>query len=790
MEMFKQMAISAPIAMVIIFLLMLFFFRKLVLVLSPMIVAMVSVISTMGLLVMTGNTVHIMSSMIPIFIMPIAVLDAVHILSEFFDRYPETRKRRETILAVMNTLSRPMLYTSLTTAAGFASLALTPIPPVQIFGLFIAFGVLCAWVWTVVFIPAFITFIPKKSLENFGHRDTGHDEAPSSLMGRFLAATGRLTTSKARAVLALTIVVSAVAVVGITRIRINDNPTKWFNAKHPIRVADRVLNAPLRGHLHGLPGPRAGPGRDRGSRTRSQRWRGNACRPRRRTWKGTSPGSRRSSPSSRPRRTASRSAWPMRPPRPVRPAARHGSTPSMPSPRRKPMRPRAMRPFAWDETLLFIDRERGRDQLFKRPEVLRYVEGLQAALNGLDVVGKSNSLPDLVKTVHRELFEGNPERFTIPDTSNAVAQCLITFQNSHRPHDLWHFVTPDFRKSVVWVQLRSGDNVDMQRVVRAADDYVAANPPPAGLVPRWFGLTYINVVWQDKMVSGMLEAFFGSFLIVFFMMTLVFRSALWGFLSMVPLTVTIGLIYGVIGLIGKEYDMPVAVLSSLSIGLAVDYAIHFLARSRELREKHGTWAATAGPVFRRARPGHLPQRHRGGGGLPALAGGAARALQDGGHLHRRHPPRRGSRIPPDPARSDQGTREAPFPGDREGEFHLPLRDLRLRRSEPSLAGRGERPPVHDRGMERADLAEPGRHRGARRDLPAFEPGQAVPRRRAAGRCRFRGFHELERSLSMVSPYDLDRCRHCDVDTDRDAPLGAGCRKERRPARTPPPRRPS
>ena len=46
---------------------------------------------------------------------------------------------------------------------------------------------------------------------------------------------------------------------------------------------------------------------------------------------------------------------------------------------------------------------------------------------------------------------------------------------------------------------------------------------------------------------------------------------------MVPLTVTIGLIYGVIGLIGKDYDMPVAVLSSLSLGLSVDYAIHFLA---------------------------------------------------------------------------------------------------------------------------------------------------------------------------------------------------------------------
>ena len=97
-----------------------------------------------------------MSSMIPIFIMPIAVLDSVHILSDFFDRYQDTKSRRETMRHVMGTLFTPMLYTSLTTAVGFLSLALTPIPPVQVFGLFVAFGVMVAWVLTVTFIPAFV----------------------------------------------------------------------------------------------------------------------------------------------------------------------------------------------------------------------------------------------------------------------------------------------------------------------------------------------------------------------------------------------------------------------------------------------------------------------------------------------------------------------------------------------------------------------------------------------------------------------------------------------------------
>ena len=58
-----------------------------------MIVAMVTVIATMGLLIGLGFPVHIMSSMIPIFLMPIAVVDSVHILSDFADRYPSISGR-------------------------------------------------------------------------------------------------------------------------------------------------------------------------------------------------------------------------------------------------------------------------------------------------------------------------------------------------------------------------------------------------------------------------------------------------------------------------------------------------------------------------------------------------------------------------------------------------------------------------------------------------------------------------------------------------------------------------
>ncbi|MBE3069915.1 MAG: MMPL family transporter, partial [Planctomycetes bacterium] len=617
-EMFKQMAISAPLAMLVIFILMFVFFRKVLLIVQPLILAMASVIWTMGLLIATGQTIHIMSSMIPIFIMPIAVLDAIHILSEFFDRYQETRDRRRTILRVMDTLFMPMLYTSLTTAAGFASLALTPIPPVQTFGLFVALGVMVAWGLTITFLPASIQFIPQRYLENFG-LVKGHEEEHSRApMSRLLRWAGRGTYRWAKPILALTVVAAVVAGYGISRIRINDNPTKWFEASHPIREADRVLNAHFGGTymaylaLADDADPAASPAfvKDLAARLTARGKELAADYP------------------------AAPQAFEHLAAEAVRPEPAEGPVDGARAPGREALlgrladlaetRLRAAEgdeADAWDQAALFMGAERQKGQVFKQPEVLRYIARLQQHLLTIGAVGKSNSLTDIVRTVYRELMEGRAENFRVPDSANAVAQCLMQYQSSHRPQDLDHFVTPDYKRTSLWVQLKSGDNRDMQQVVDSVEAYVAANPPPVALRHDWFGLTYINVIWQDRMVVGMLQSFMGSFLVVLLMMTVLYRSALWGLLAMIPLTVTIAVIYGAVGLLGVDYDMPIAVLSALTLGMAVDYAIHFLSRSREMREASGgTWQESVPAVF--GEPARAITRNAiviGVGFLPLLA---------------------------------------------------------------------------------------------------------------------------------------------------------------------------
>jgi len=491
-EMFIQMGILAPLIGLVIFLLLFFLFRKISLIVSPMIVAMFSVVWGMGALIGLGNTVHIMSSMIPIFLMPIAVLDSVHILSEFYDRYPALQNRKQALMAVTDELFTPMLYTSLTTAVGFSSLALADIPPVRIFGIFVAVGVIAAWLLTVTFIPASIMLIREEKLKS----KISENVNKPSFLKRLLPGVGNFAFAKSRSIILGAVLLLAIGIWGLTKIVVNDNPVNWFQKDHKIRVADRVMNRLFGGTYMAYL-----------------------------TLEGKQPGD------------------------------------------------------------------------IKRPEVMAYISNLQEYLEEKDVVGKTSSVADIVKRIGNVLKGNTDGRGIIPQRQDEIGQYLFLFLMSGDPNDLDNFVDNDYQRANIWVQMKRGDNRDMEQIETDVRQFMKNNEIPEGIEIRWSGLTYINKVWQDLMVSGMLKAVLGGFAAVFLLMLILFRSPGLALISMMPLTFAIILSYGLIGFIGKDYDMPIAVVSSLALGLSIDFAIHFIQRFQQKYKENRDLEATNSYIF-------------------------------------------------------------------------------------------------------------------------------------------------------------------------------------------------
>lgn len=482
-DMFIQMAILAPLAGFLIFLLMLYFFRRLSLVIAAMCVAMLSVIWTMGLLIGTGFTVHIMSSMIPIFLMPIAILDSIHILSEFFDRYPRYRDRKATLRAVYKELFVPISFTSLTTAVAFASLALAPIPPVRVFGLFVAFGVFAAWLLTMLFVPAYVMLLSEDGLQRSLARNI---EGGSRVLAGGLRRMRRLASARSYLIVPAFVLVAVAAVPGLTQISVNDNPVRWFKGGSEIRQATEVLNE----HF----------------------------------------------------------------------------------------------PGTYNASLLL---EAERPGALTSPDAAASVAALQRYWAGGDIVGQATSYVDAIAIVEDH----------VPDDPAGIEAALQSAAESPSGNIVASLITPDFSRANLQIQLKDGDNQSMQEVVDGTEAYLETQPLPEGIRASWAGETYLNLVWQDKMVSGMLRAFLGTFLVVLILMIVLFRSLRWAVLAMVPMSATVLFVYGVVGYSGKDYDMPMAVLSTLVLGIGVDFAIHFIVRFRQLAEEADTAQSALSKFF-------------------------------------------------------------------------------------------------------------------------------------------------------------------------------------------------
>jgi len=494
--MFKLMGMFSPIAGMIMFAAIYLMFRNLSLAMSMMMVAMISIIWSMGLLIGLGFPVHVMSSMAPVFLMAIAT-DSIHIFNEFYFRYRETRDKKTAIIETMKAVGRPVRYTALATAVAFGVLVFMSIIPVKVFGAMIAFGTVVLRLLSFSFMPAILTFVKEEKIMAASERE----DKGTNVTTKVLRGLGGIGAQNPKATVLIGLILVVVSVFGLTKIKVNNNMVEWFNKNSEIRIADRIMNESLGG-----------------------------------------------------------------------------------------------------TSLAYVVAISSEDDFIKTPEAMRHIEGLQRYLETLPVVGKTASVADYVKRINRVLHNNDPAFDKVPDTKDEIGQFLFLFSMSAKPADLDNVVDYQFRKANIWVQLKTWDVQAMRDVIKAVEEYKAAHPIPMELKPA--GTAYFNLVWNNEVLWDMVKGFMIALIAVFVILVFNFRSVKWAIIGYIPLLFTILLIYGVVGFIGKDFDMPISVLSCLSLGMAVDFAIHFISRFKQRLAEQGPGESVSDALlWTAARPG-------------------------------------------------------------------------------------------------------------------------------------------------------------------------------------------
>ena len=212
---------------------------------------------------------------------------------------------------------------------------------------------------------------------------------------------------------------------------------------------------------------------------------------------------------------------------------------------------------------------------FKEPEVLQAMDDLQNRLSQDPMVGATFSLTSFLKQMNLVMHENDPTFETIPESRELVAQYLLLYEFSGDPETLEKVVDYDYTKANITFQLKSDSSAVMETIIALAEQ---ASPTFAayGINISFAGSGYKAFIFSSLLLKGQIISLALSFIIVFLLLTLLFKNVWVGLAGTVPIAITAVVNFGVMGLLNIPLSSATALISSIAVGIGVDYSIHLL----------------------------------------------------------------------------------------------------------------------------------------------------------------------------------------------------------------------
>ena len=113
-------------------------------------------------MVLLGQNINLMLTMLPTLLFVIGISNCVHLLSKFLDEIKAGENKLAACITTIKETGTTTLITSTTTAAGFILLIFIPIKPIQTFGFFVGCGVMITYGISMLLFPSMFILLPKR----------------------------------------------------------------------------------------------------------------------------------------------------------------------------------------------------------------------------------------------------------------------------------------------------------------------------------------------------------------------------------------------------------------------------------------------------------------------------------------------------------------------------------------------------------------------------------------------------------------------------------------------------
>ncbi len=207
----------------------------------PLIVVIVSLLTTVSLLAIFDRPFSSVTSILPSFMMSVGVGSSVHVLAIFFREFRRSGEKEEALVYTYRHTGMPVAMTSLTTAAGLLSFATASIAPVADLGIFGGVGVMVILFFTLVLIPALVSLLPLRTDARFAGK------APGKGLDRLLVGIANFSTRRAGWVVLASGLILVLAGSGLFWQGFGHNYINWLKADSPERRNIEYIDDELKG---------------------------------------------------------------------------------------------------------------------------------------------------------------------------------------------------------------------------------------------------------------------------------------------------------------------------------------------------------------------------------------------------------------------------------------------------------------------------------------------------------------------------------------------------------------
>ena len=161
---------------------------------------------------------------------------------------------------------------------------------------------------------------------------------------------------------------------------------------------------------------------------------------------------------------------------------------------------------------------------------------------------------------------------TKENLKNLISQYLLLFSGS--VDDLINDqLEPD--KAQMLIQIKDPSNITAARIKNKIDNYSSSNFPE-NYQTTVSGYATMALEANNLIVGSQIRSIVISFIVVFIIVAISFKSVVAGFYGIIPLAFSLIINFGLMGHLGIKLDVGTAMVASIAIGIGVDYTIHFL----------------------------------------------------------------------------------------------------------------------------------------------------------------------------------------------------------------------